>query len=204
MIKCNVTACGIISNSAVVKQSKEGNSFLSFSITIPIAGNDGSGAELQVFVSAPGNIETASQYSTGRRVRVTGTLFIRRIDDRTYYNLRTDGEIEMVKSTETDALTGSIEFKGKIKDEIKERTNKNGRQFQTFSAVSQDKDGEKRGWLWVRFLVPTPVHQDFFQSDAYVDVKGELQFHVYQGNVNIECRTSSIEPWELSSPQNGQ
>ncbi len=201
MIKCNVTACGIISNSAVEKQSKEGTPFISFSITIPIAGSDGSGAELQVFVSAPGNKDTASQYSTGRRVRLNGTLYIHRIDDRTYYNLRTDGEIEVVKSTEADALTGSMEFKGKVKDEIKERTNKNGHQFQTFSAVSQDKDGEKRGWLWVRFLVPTPVHQDFFKPDAYVAVKGELQFHVYKGNVNVECRTSSIEPWELSTSQ---
>lgn len=47
MIKCNVTACGTISNSAVEKQSKEGTPFISFSITIPIAGSDGSGAELQ-------------------------------------------------------------------------------------------------------------------------------------------------------------
>lgn len=201
MIKCNVTACGVISNSAVEKQSREGTSFISFSITIPIAGSDDSGAELQIFVSAPGNKDTAMQYSTGRRVRVNGTLYIRRIDDRTYYNLRVDGEIEIVKSTEADALTGSIEFKGKIKDEIKEHTSKKGHKFQTFSGVSQDKDGEKRGWLWVRFLVPTPVHQDFFKPDAYVEVTGELKLHVYQGNVNIECRTSSILPWETSVSQ---
>ena len=102
MIKCNVTAGGIISNSAVEKQSKDGKSFISFSITIPIAGSDGSGAELQVFVSAPGNKETAERYSTGRRVRMNGTLYIRRIDDRTYYNLRTDEGIEIIKSTEAD------------------------------------------------------------------------------------------------------
>ena len=186
MIKCNVTACGTISNSAVEKQSKEGTPFISFSITIPIAGSDGSGAELQVFVSAPGN---------------NGTLYIKKIDERTYYNLRSDGEIEIVKSTEADALTGSMEFKGKIKGEIVERTNKNGHQFQTFSGISQDKDGEKVGWLWVRFLAPTPVKQDFFKPDAYVEVKGELHFHIYQGNVNIECRTSSIVPWELSTTQ---
>lgn len=201
MIKCNVTACGIISNSAVEKQSKEGKAFLSFSITIPIAGSDGSGAELQVFVSAPGDKDTMGQYSTGRRVRVNGTLYIRRIEDRTYYNLRSDGEIEFVKSTEEDALTGSMEFKGKIKGDIVERTNKNGHKFQTFSGVSQDKDGEKIGWLWVRFLTPTPVQQDFFKPEAYVDVKGELSLHVYQSNVNIECRTSNITSWELSSMQ---
>lgn len=201
MIKCNVTACGIISNSAVEKQSKEGTPFISFSITIPIAGCDGSGAELQIFVSAPGNKETAGQYSTGRKIRVSGTLFVRRLEDRTYYNLRTDEKIEFVKSTEKDALTGSIEFWGKIKDEIKERTNKNGNKFQTFSGVSQDRDGEKLGWIWVRFLVPTPINQDFFKPDAYVAVKGELQLYVYQANVNIECRTNSIEPWVFNTPQ---
>lgn len=201
MIKCNVTACGTISNSAVEKQSKEGTPFISFSITIPIAGSDGSGAELQVFVSAPGNKDTMGHYSTGRRVKVNGTLYIKKIDERTYYNLRSDGEIEIVKSTEADALTGSMEFKGKIKGEIVERTNKNGHKFQTFSGISQDKDGEKVGWLWVRFLSPTPVKQDFFKPDAYVEAKGELHFHIYQGNVNIECRTSSIVPWELSTTQ---
>ena len=126
-------------------------------------------------------------------------LYIRRIDDRTYYNLRTDDEIEIVKSTDEDSLKGSIDFKGKIKGEITERTNKHGNKFQTFSGVSQDKDGEKRGWLWVRFLVPKPIQQDFFKPDAYVEVKGELLLHIYQGNVNIECHTSSVEPWELTS-----
>jgi len=202
MIKCNVTACGVISNSAQEKQSKDGNSFISFSITIPIAGNDGSGAELQVFVSAPGNKDTAEQYHTGRRVRVNGILYVRGMEDRTYYNLRSDDEIEFVKSTEDDALTGTIDFKGKVKGEIAVRTNKNGHKFQTFSGVSQDKDGERRGWVWIRFLVPTLVNKDFFKPDAYVEAKGELQFHIYQGNINIECRTSSIEPWELASAQN--
>ena len=202
MIKCNVTACGIISNSAVERQSKEGNPFLSFSITIPIAGSDGSGAELQVFVSAPGDKETMGQYSTGRKVKVNGILYIRKLDDHTYYNLRSDGGIEFVKSTEEDALTGSMEFKGKIKGDITERTNKNGHKFQTFSAVSQDKDGEKVGWLWVRFLTPTPVEQPFFRPEAYVAIKGELRLHVYQNNVNIECRTSSIEAWDLPTVQN--
>lgn len=200
MIKCNVTVCGIISNSAVEKQSKEGNSFISFSINIPFEGSDGSGAEIQVFVSAPGNKETIEQYSTGRRVRINGTLFIRAIEDRTYYNLRTDEPIELVKSTEADTLTGSIDFKGKIKGEIVERTNKNGKKFQTFSGISQDKDGEKVGWVWVRFLSPTPVQQDFFKPDAYVEIKGELKFHVYQGSLNVECKTNSIAPWNLTTP----
>lgn len=201
MIKCNVTACGIISNSAVEKQSKEGTPFISFSITIPIAGSDGSGAELQVFVSAPGDKDTMGQYSTGRRVKANGTLYIRKADGRTYYNLRSDGEIEIVKSTEADSLTGSMEFKGKIKGDIVERTNKKGNKFQTFSGISQDKEGDKVDWLWVRFLAPTPVKQDFFKPDAYVEVKGELHFHIYQGNVNIGCRTSSIAPWKLPTTQ---
>ena len=155
MIKCNVTACGIISNSAVEKQSKDGKSFISFSITIPIAGSDGSGAELQVFVSAPGNKETAEQYSTGRRVRMNGTLYIRRIDDRTYYNLRTDEGIEIVKSTEADSLTGAIDFKGKIKGRLRNvptKTDTSSRHFPACRKTRMEK--RKAGFGFASFLRP--------------------------------------------------
>ena len=40
MIKCNVTACGIIVSSAVEKQNKEGGKFLAFTIIVPIEGKD--------------------------------------------------------------------------------------------------------------------------------------------------------------------
>lgn len=38
MIKCNVTACGIIVSSAVEKQNKEGGKFLAFTLVVPIVG----------------------------------------------------------------------------------------------------------------------------------------------------------------------
>ena len=46
MIKCNVTACGIIVSSAVEKQNKEGGKFLAFTLVVPIEGKDKSVKEL--------------------------------------------------------------------------------------------------------------------------------------------------------------
>ena len=51
MIKCNVTACGIIVSSAVEKQNKEGGKFLAFTIIVPIEGKDKSVKELHIGVA---------------------------------------------------------------------------------------------------------------------------------------------------------
>lgn len=40
MIKCNITACGIIVSSAQEKTNKEGGKFLAFTIVVPIEGRD--------------------------------------------------------------------------------------------------------------------------------------------------------------------
>lgn len=78
MIKCNVTACGIIVSSAVEKQNKEGGKFLAFTIIVPIEGKDKSVKELHIGVAAEGDQTTAANYQAGRRVTVHGNLFIKR------------------------------------------------------------------------------------------------------------------------------
>ena len=76
MIKCNVTVCGIINYSAVVRESKTVISF-NFWRFVPLEGKDGTGAELQIHVSAEGDGGTKSQYSTGRHVLINGKLMVR-------------------------------------------------------------------------------------------------------------------------------
>lgn len=70
MIKCNVTACGIIVSSAVEKQNKEGGKFLAFTIIVPIEEKDKSVKELHIGVTAEGDQTTAANYQAGRRVTV--------------------------------------------------------------------------------------------------------------------------------------
>lgn len=94
MIKCNVTACGIIVSSAVEKQNKEGGKFLAFTIIVPIEGKDKSVKELHIGVTAEGDQTTAANYQAGRRVTVHGNLFIKKVEENLYFNLRSEGAIE--------------------------------------------------------------------------------------------------------------
>ena len=80
MIKCNVTACGIIVSSAVEKQNKEGGKFLAFTLVVPIEGKDNSVKELHIGVTTEGDQTTAVNYSAGRRVTIKGNLYISKVE----------------------------------------------------------------------------------------------------------------------------
>lgn len=198
MIKCNVTACGTINSSAEEKQSNAGEKFISFSMTIPFLGKDGSAREQYISVSAAGDKETAKAYTTGRKVTVTGVLYIRKHDGNVYFNLRSDGNIEINESTANDRLEGSMEFKGKIsKKGIKEFKSKKGKDMQSFSAFSSDKEGENREFTWVNFIVLSPIHADYFAAEKYVSVVGDLQVDIFKSELQLECKVKSLEAWNL-------
>lgn len=197
MIKCNVNICGLISQSGIVKQSKENTPFIAFGVVVPIVGKDGSGAELYINVSCTGNSNTVAQYSSGRRVAINGTLYIRKVGEKLFYNLRTDDKVEFCQSDAKDKISGSMEFHGKIKNEIKDGLTKNQKPFQTFSAFSSDKDGENVAFTWVRFYNPHPVKEEWFKQDGYISVQGDLAFDVYKNNIYIECRAGSISEYEF-------
>ena len=74
-----------------------------------------------------------------------------------------------------------------------------GKDFQVFSAVSVDKDGEQAEFTWVRFLNfhPTPEADDCLKPGAYVEVKGDLQLSVWKESLSIDCRVKDVKPWVL-------
>ena len=199
MIKCNVTTCGVITSSAEEKTSKEGEKFISFSMVVPFEGKDGTVKEQYISVSAPGDAQSAANYSAGRRVTVSGVLHIRKHDSSTYLNLRTDTNIEFNESTTPDRLVGSMEFRGKIsKKGIKDFNSKKGKPMQSFSAFSSDKNGENYEFTWVSFINLSPIHEEYLAADKYVEVHGDLQLDVFKGELQLECKVKSIAPWELN------
>lgn len=200
MIKCNVTACGNIVSSAEEKTAQDGSKFISYAIVVAVQGRDQSVKEIHINVSAPFNAETIGNYSTGRRVTVIGTLHVRKHDGVQYFNLRTDNEAEFNASTMPDRLEGSMEFKGKIsKKGIEERKSKKGRDIQTFSAFSSDKNGENREFTWVNFIRLTPIHSDYFAAEKYVEIHGDMHLNVYQSNLQLECTVNSVVAWDINS-----
>lgn len=199
MIKCNVTACGIIVSSAVEKQNKEGGKFLAFTIIVPFEGKDKSVKELHIGVTAEGDQTTAANYQAGRRVTVHGNLFIKKVEENLYFNLRSEGAIEQNDSSLPDRLEGAMEFKGKIGNKgIETMTSKKGTSFKVFSAFSSDKDGENRAFTWVKFIVGKASDINV-NAGEYVEVHGDMQLDVYKNKLQIGCRTTSVSHWDLKA-----
>lgn len=202
MIKCNLNVCAVISHAASVKNDKEGKSFLSFGVCLPVEGRDGSKKEMELSVSLDGDKSKAFSFSKDKCVSLVGTLFIRRKGDRVYFNFRAD-RAEIVNSKEENRLEGTMEFRGKVgKKGIEERKDKNGDIYKVFSAFSTDKEGDKAEFTWVRFLYFNPKDgEDFLQANAYVDVKGDFQVDVYKDEISLQCRVSEAAPWVYEKKQ---
>jgi len=202
MIKCNITACGIIVSSAQEKSNKEGGKFLAFTIVVPIEGRDKSVKELHIGVTAEGDASTAAKYAAGKKVTIKGNLYIKKVEETLYYNLRAEGDIQENDTSEADRIEGKMEFKGKIgKKGIETYPTKKGGTFKTFSAFSSDKDGDKRAFTWVKFTMNQL--QDYqAKPGEYVEIHGDLSLDVYKNNLHIGCRVSTICPWNLNTSGN--
>lgn len=201
MIKCiGLSICAVITRSASVKQGKENQQFVSFGITYPVSGRNGETKNLDISVSVDGGKDVASVYTTGRRVKITGTLSVAKRNGKTFFNLRADSGIELVKSTEADKLEGTLSFRGKIgKKGVEAKKDKKEETFKVFSAFSSDKDGDKHEFTWVRFLYFNPKEgEDFLQADTYIEASGDLQLEIFKDEIALACRLSEVKPWVLN------
>lgn len=214
MIKCDVTLCAVISKAAMVKNGKDGSSFLSFLVKMMVNGRDGFQKELELSVTTDGDKNMASIFALGRRVKVKGVLSVVKRGGVTYYNVRATDPVEMVNSYDSDLLDGTMTFLGKLdpKKDIEVRTDKNGKTFKAFSAFSTDKNGDKAEFSWVRFLYFDPKDgEEFLQKGAHIEVKGDLQISAYQktveggvrSGISLECRAKEVSRWVLT-PRDSQ
>ena len=199
MIRCELTACAVITRSASVKAGKDDTQFVSFGITYPVVGRNGEKKNLEVGVTVDGGKDVAAIYTNGRRVNILGMLNIVKRNGKVFFNLRADGGVELTKSTDPDKFEGKMEFKGKIgKKGVDENKDKKDNVFKSFSAFSSDRDGDKTEFTWVRFLYFNPKEgEDFLQANAYIQAKGELQLGVFKDEISLDCRLEEVSPWEL-------
>ena len=199
MIRCELTACAVITRSASVKAGKDDTQFVSFGITYPVVGRNGEKKNLEVSVTVDGGKDVAAIYTNGRRVNILGILNIVKRNGKVFFNLRADGGVELTKSTDPDKFEGKMEFKGKIgKKGIDEKKDKKDNVFKSFSAFSSDRDGDKTEFTWVRFLYFNPKEgEDFLQPNADIQAKGELQLGVFKDEISLDCRLEEVSPWEL-------
>ena len=203
MIKCNVSCCAVVTRSASLKEGKNGEKFIAFSVKYPVTGRDGEKKDLEISVSMDGGKTAAASITTGRRVNIVGTMYVKKRDGKMYFNIRATDGIDFAKSTDADRMEGTLEFRGKVgKKGVEIKKDKNDKDFKTFSAFSSDKNGDKVDFTWVRFLYFNPKGgEDFLKESAYIEAKGELQLGVYKDDITLDCRMSEVKPWELPSNQ---
>lgn len=196
MIKCEVNVCAVITHNAAVKE-KDGKEFFVFSVKLPVKDRKGDVKDLEISVSNDGGKGKAALFTTGRRVSIKGTLSLRKKGDKLFWNLRSDGDVELTKTTAEDNIEGKMEFIGKIgKNGVSTKSDKNGKNFKTFSAFSTDKDGDKADFTWVSFMYFDPKeNEDFLTANKYVHIKGTMQLGVYKEQVSLQCLASEISEY---------
>lgn len=195
MIKCNVTINGVISRAASMRTGKEGKAYISFAVKVNVSSKDGDSrkaVEVSVIQESDGNELT--QYSSGKRVELKGSLTFRKRVSNFYFNFHVDS-VEFSPLNNQDGIAGSMEFKGTIGKQVDEKTDKKGRKYLIFSAFSTEKDGDIFEYTWVRFIRFAPEHEAFLIPKGKIHINGTLEISIYQDKINLGCRVEEISEW---------
>ena len=193
MIKCNVSVCGTVSKAAVVRNGKDGMPFTTYSVDVVIPAKKG--INKTVMVSCIMDGDCAEAIVVGNRIDVKGVLTFKKKDDNLYFNLK-GIEVSQPATESKDGIVGEMEFKGKIGKDIDMKKDKNGKAFLMFSAFSAEKIGEEFAFTWVRFVRFSEEKEEWLQSKATIEAKGELEISVYNDRLNLGCKVAELSQWE--------
>ena len=193
MIKCNVSVCGTVSKAAVVRNGKDGMPFTTYSVDVVVAAK--SGINKTVMVSCIMDGDCAEAIVVGNRIDVKGVLTFKKKDDNLYFNLK-GVEVSQPAAESKDSIVGDMDFKGKVGKDIDMKKGKNGKAFLMFSAFSAEKIGEEFAFTWVRFVRFSEEKEEWLQSKATIEAKGELEISVYNDRLNLGCKVAELNQWE--------
>lgn len=194
MIKCNVSVCGTVSKAAVVRNGKDGMPFTTYSVDVVVPAK--SGINKTVIVSCIMDGDDAEGIVVGNRIELKGVLTFKKKDDNLYFNLKVS-EVNLSPVSESkDCIVGDMEFKGKVGKDIDMKKGKNGKAFLMFSAFSAEKIGEEFAFTWVRFVRFSEEKEEWLQSKATIEAKGELEISVYNDRLNLGCKVAELSQWE--------
>lgn len=203
MIKCNVTVCGIIGRDATTRTTKEGKPFLTFPLQALIPSTGGETKAIVIDVSKDSGQEESFGYSSGSRVEITGTLYLKHRGDNLYFNLFAD-EIRNADGNANDAIKGELAFRGKVGQHIEEKRDKKDKPYTMFSAFSTEKVNDGFEYLWVRFFCFGKEREAWLQPGVKVDAKGELSLSAHNGKVNVSCRVEELAQYVADSSNYNQ
>ena len=193
MIKCNVSVCGTVSKAAVVRNGKDGMPFTTYSVDVVVPAKKG--INKTVMVSCIMDGDCAKAIVVGNRIDVKGVLTFKKKDDNLYFNLK-GIEVSQPAAENKDGIVGDMEFKGKVGKNIDMKKDKNGKTFLMFSAFSAEKIGEEFAFTWVRFVRFSEEKEEWLQSKAAIEAKGELEISLYNERLNLGCKVAELSQWE--------
>ena len=193
MIKCNVSVCGTVSKAAVVRNRKDGMPFTTYSVDVVVPAKKG--INKTVMVSCIMDGDCAETIVVGNRIDVKGVLTFKKKDDNLFFNLK-GVEVSRPATESKDGIVGDMEFKGKVGKDIDMKKGKNGKAFLMFSAFSAEKIGEEFAFTWVRFVRFVEEKEEWLQSKATIEAKGELEISVYNDRLNLGCKVAELNQWE--------
>ena len=193
MIKCNVSVCGTVSKAAVVRNGKDGMPFTTYSIDVVVPAKRG--INKTVIVSCIMDGDDSEGIVVGNRIDVKGVLTFKKKDDNLYFNLK-GNEVSQSAAENKDSIVGDMDFKGKVGKDIDMKKDKNGKTFLMFSAFSAEKIGEEFAFTWVRFVRFSEEKEEWLQSKAAIEAKGELEISVYNDRLNLGCKVAELSQWE--------
>ena len=193
MIKCNVSVCGTVSKAAVVRNGKDGMPFTTYSVDVVIPAK--SDINKTVIVSCIMDGDDSEGIVVGNRIELKGVLTFKKKDDNLYFNLK-GVEVSQPAAESKDSIVGDMDFKGKVGKDIDMKKDKNGKAFLMFSAFSAEKIGEEFVFTWVRFVRFVEEKEEWLQSKAAIEAKGELEISVYNDRLNLGCKVAELNQWE--------
>ena len=193
MIKCNVSVCGTVSKATVVRNGKDGMPFTTYSVDVVVPAKKG--INKTVMVSCIMDGDCAEAIVVGNRIDVKGVLTFKKKDDNLFFNLK-GVEVSQPATESKDGIVGDMEFKGKVGKDIDMKKGKNGKAFLMFSAFSAEKIEEEFVFTWVRFVRFSEEKEEWLQSKATIEAKGELEISVYNDRLNLGCKVAELNQWE--------
>lgn len=193
MIKCNVSVCGTVSKAAVVRNGKDGMPFTTYSVDVVVPAKKGINKTVMVSCIMDGDCVEA--IVVGNRIDVKGVLTFKKKDDNLFFNLK-GVEVSQPATESKDGIVGDMEFKGKVGKDIDMKNDKKGKTFLMFSAFSAEKIGEEFAFTWVRFVRFSEEKEEWLQSKATIEAKGELEISVYNDRLNLGCKVAELNQWE--------
>lgn len=194
MIKCEVSVCGTINKEAIIRNNKDGKSFMSFAMNIVLPTTSGSKVlDVSVLCDCEKNNDV-SKFCVGTRLNASGTLLFKKRGENLYLNLYAEGfEFENVAAI--DSIKGSMQFRGKLGKTIEEKTDKKGNKYHTFSGVSSEKVSDGFEYIWISFFDFSQVLDDSIKPETKVEIAGTLDLYFFKEKLTISSRIKSVSPY---------